>query len=114
METKKETKYLQCVLTEEELKKYASDLARAAQDKNEVESRKKQAMSDFNSQIAAKDADIVSFATKINNGWEFRNVECIWEYNWTNKKKSLYRNDTQERLATVPIEDDEKQGELGL
>ena len=112
MDTKKETKFLQCVLTEAELKKYSSDLARSAQDKNEVESRKKQAMSDFNAQISAKDADIVSFATKINNGWEFRNVDCTWKYDWTHKTKTLYRDDTQERLAHVPIEEDEKQGNL--
>lgn len=110
---KKESRYLQCVLSEEELKKYSSDLARAAQDKNEIESRKKQAMSDFNAQISAKDADIVSFATKINNGWEFRNIDCRWEYNWDKAVKSLFREDTLECIArNIPLEDDEKQGKL--
>ena len=106
----KEIKHLQCVLTDEELKKYAQNLARVAQEKSEIESRKKQAMSDFNAQIASKEADINTFAAKVNNGWEFRNVDCEWIYNWDKGTKTLHRSDTHEILAIdVPIEPEERQ-----
>jgi hypothetical protein len=110
---KTEIKYLQCTLTEEELKKYSQNLARVAQEKNEIEGRKKQAMSDFNAQIASKEADITTFATKVNNGWEYRDVECEWLYDWDAGTKTLYRKDTDECLAiAIPVDDDDRQGML--
>jgi hypothetical protein len=110
---KTEVKYLQCTLTEEELKKYSQNLARVAQEKNEIEGRKKQAMSDFNAQIASKEADITTFASKVNNGWEYRNIDCEWNYDWDNETKCLYRKDTEECLARdIPIDNDERQGTL--
>jgi len=109
-EVKPEVKFLQCTLTEEELKKYSQNLARVAQEKNEIEGRKKQAMSDFNAQIASKEADITTFAAKVNSGWEFRNVDCEWIYDWENGTKSLYRKDTDECLARdIPVEPEERQ-----
>jgi len=107
---KSETKHLQCTLTEEELKKYSQTLARTTQEKGEVESRKKEAMSAFNADIASKEATMASLASKINSGWEFRDVECEWIYDWDTGTKTLYRKDTDECLArSIPIEPDERQ-----
>jgi len=105
--------HLKCSFTEQEIKEKAIQLAQECRAKEEVEAEKKQVMQDFNAKLAAHGAKISLLSNQINNGYEYRYVDCDIIYDSpTVGKKHIVRNDI---FDTVRIEDmtaDEMQGEL--
>ena len=91
------TKILNCTFTTEELKEIGIKLALENQSKERLEDKKKQAMSQFKSEIDAADAKIKSLAQKLARGSEDREIECDILLNTPEEgKKTTVRNDTGE------------------
>ena len=91
------TKILNCTFTTEELKEIGIKLALENQSKERLEDKKKQAMSQFKSEIDAADAKIKSLAQKLARGSEDREIECDILFNTPEEgKKTTVRNDTGE------------------
>jgi hypothetical protein len=104
--------YLECKLTEAELKESGKKLADAIQKKTEVEARVESFKTQAKGEIAEIDATIGKMSALVNNEKEFRNVEC--EITWDFKKglKSFIRKDTGEIAKTEKISEEERQREL--
>jgi len=105
---------LPCKLTEVEIMSYSKNIARSCQDKKQTEDQKKEVVSDFTAKISRIDAEINELSRKISQGYEYREVECYWEYQWDDGVKNLYRKDTLELVKSEPIETWERQERLRL
>lgn len=113
-ETKLFKKSLSCNLTDEELLAYSKELAKASQDKEGTDRKRKEVADDYKAQITKLDAEISILSRKIGNGYEHRDIECYWLYDWAASRKSLIRTDTGEIVQMAAIEESEKQKNLNL
>lgn len=113
MSTKTFGKSLRVALTDEETLSRAKDLAKAQQDLEETERSKKEVMDDFKSKVSRHESEISILSRAISNGYEYRDVPCYWDYNWTDGRKSLVRTDTMETVETEKISDWERQERIG-
>lgn len=104
--------YLECKLTEAELKESGKKLADGIQKKTEVESRVESFKTQAKAEVAEIDATIGKMSALVNNEKEFRMVEC--EISWDFKKgvKTFIRKDTGEVAKTERITEEERQREL--
>ncbi len=107
-------KSLSCNLTDEELLAYSKELAKASQDKEGTDRKRKEVADDYKAQITRLDAEISILSRKIGNGYEHRDIDCYWMPDWTTGRKSLIRTDTEEIVQTAAIEESERQNKLSL
>lgn len=107
-------KDLPCELTEVEILDYSRTLARLTQDLEQMETRKKSAMAQFNDDIARIKSELSSIARKIGNGEEMRQVECQWAYTWALGIKRLLRQDTKEVIRQELVTQEDRQKRLPL
>lgn len=114
MKNTAEERELKCVLNDEEILKYSRELAKKNQDKDDAEQAKKCVIADYKDKIESFTASIGQLARKISNGYEHRPVKCSWEYDWEKGKKTLFRDDTFERVDTADITPYERQQHLEL
>jgi hypothetical protein len=112
--SKKCTEFLKYIFTDEEKKELAERMAHSVIEKNEAEESMKAAASQFKSTIDRAKADISSCASKINNGYEMRNVDCVKEMNYKENSVTIIRLDLQEVVKVRAMTADERQEELGL
>lgn len=77
-----EQRYTKHVLTEEEKKSIAQEMAQAVSDKHTAEEELKAVKADFKSKIDAADATINGFARKLQTGYDMRMVDCEVEKNY--------------------------------
>lgn len=105
-------KELPCNLMQDEIMVYSKEMAKNCQDKAKTEASKKEAMADFNARIARYDAEIAVVSQKISNGYEYRDVECLWTYYWDDDYKVLIRQDTFAEVDRKTIDPHERQTEL--
>lgn len=112
MDTKLVIKSLPVKLTDEEVMEKAKELAKLQQDKVSQEEQMKSAAATFKDRIASAQANINILSRDISNGYEYREVDCQWEYNWPIGRKSLVRTDTMETVKTEEITASERQGRL--
>lgn len=96
MAKKMETNSLPVNLTQSELLEYSKALAKHTQDLRDKENRKKEVVKMIDAEITGHKAHIDALSLKIANGYEYRDVECGWEYDKERNIKILYRNDTGE------------------
>jgi hypothetical protein len=75
-ENEKTTEYVKYHFSETEKKEIATEMAQKVTDLNGAEDEKKAIASDFKSRIDGLQANINAAATKLNNGYEMRNVDC--------------------------------------
>ena len=106
------SKNLQCPLTEEEALKMSRYLSKRIQDKGKSEDDKSEAVAAFNAKLKSIDAEINEMSRKINQGYEYRDVDCFWTYFCTLGYKVLARKDTGEEVIREPIESHERQQQL--
>lgn len=111
---KKCTEFLKHVFSEEEKMDLAEKMAHAVIEKNEAEEGMKAASTQFKSQIDRAKADISSCASKINMGYEMREVECVKDMDYKNNTVTIIRLDLQEVVKTRAMTAEERQQELGL
>lgn len=95
----KTKEYLECKFTEDEMRTIAKQLAHENRNLEEIEAKKKTVNTDFANQIQFSKTSISSLSNKINNGYEFRDVECVTKFNCPNSgKKTITRMDTGENI----------------
>jgi len=84
---------IKCTLTDEELIEYSKTLAAANQDHDEVEADKGHMAAEFKAREKKIEADISLYSRKVSDGYEFREIECYWDYDWKRGRKRLIRTD---------------------
>ena len=109
-----EIKSLKVILTEEKIIIYSKKLAKANNDKVEIEAKLKAVKDDFKHQTSKADADIAMLSDRISTGEEYSDVQCFWEFNWEKGEKRLIREDTGEEVAKYEITDFERQEQLKM
>jgi len=112
MDLKFVTKELPVQLTQEELMEKAKELAKLQQDKASAEEQAKSAAATFKDRIASAQSSISMLSRDICNGYEYREVKCQYEFDWSAGKKRLVRTDTGETIKTEPITQNDRQGDL--
>ena len=111
---KKCTEFLKYVFTDEEKRELAEKMAHAVIEKNEAEEGMKAVASQFKSTIDRAKAEISSSASKINMGFDMRNVECLMQMDYKNNTVTIIRLDLQEVVRVRAMTAEERQEELGL
>jgi hypothetical protein len=111
-EQKKITRNLKCILTEDETRIYGMDLARSNASKDESEERKKEVDAQLKAEIESHSTRALNLARKINNGYEYRDVECLTEFDFTKNSATITRVDTGEVVEKRAMTDDERQAGL--
>ena len=67
----------------------------------------------FKADIEAEEITVRKNSELVENGYEYRDVDCEWIKNWAKGLKSLIRNDTNKMVhADVKIESSERQSEI--
>ena len=108
-DTEKTHEHLKCILTEEEIKEAGASLADRYSEITDLEEAKKSVTSDFKAKIDSATADASVLARKIQNGYEFRNVECELQFCTDDKIVQSVRLDTFEIFKSRPMTSDELQ-----
>lgn len=112
IETEKAMEYLACVLTDQELIEKSKELAKANEDLETAEDRKKDLMADITATIKKHEANIGQLARIVSQGKEYREIKCEWEINYTRGIKTLYRQDTGEIVKTGTVTQKDRQAPL--
>lgn len=68
--------------------------------------------SQFAADLKKLKATTDSLSIKISNGYEYREVECSWQFDYKKDIKSLHRYDTGEIVRTQPLTIEDRQGKL--
>lgn len=88
---------LPCLLTDEERREKAKELARHHIEIGRLSDEKKAVVDEYKHKISAHEAKVGEFSTQIHAGFESREIQCWWEMNTPSLgMKSLYRSDTGE------------------
>ncbi len=112
-ENRNKTKeYLKCILTEPEIKDAGAMLAKTYSEITELEEQKKSQASDFKAKIDGATAQASILARKIQNGYEFRNIDCEEAWDYEDKVVEVMRLDTGEIIKTRAMTTDELQKKL--
>lgn len=101
---------LKVVLSATERMDYALKLAQATQELEELENRKKRIVDDLKAQASRHEADVSICSTRVRDGYEYRDVECQWEYDPSEnppKNKFLVRIDTFDLVRRALLEKEE-------
>lgn len=113
-ETRKIVDYLRCNLTDEELLETGKQLARANAQRAEAESHKKEIDSQLKADIEKHASRALSLSVLLNNGYEYRNVECQQVKDFAAGTVTVIRNDTGEIVLERPLTADERQAALPI
>lgn len=106
--TLKETRSLQCRLTSSEILERVKTLAARISGQKQLEAERKK----LNSQLNGIKTAIDKLTHIIEVGKESRDVECSWQFDYNQSKKTLIRLDTTEYLETQTLTQDEIQMKL--
>lgn len=111
----KTQEYLKYQFSEDELKDASKKLAYENQNFDELEDAKKALTSEFTSKINSSRASISKLSSNINNGYEYRYIECEITMDAPETgQKTITRTDTGEIVRIEEMSDREMQGELPL
>lgn len=106
-------KYLKYTFTPAEMEEMSKALARTVQDAVALEGRKTMAVAAFKADIEEKTGKVKSLARMVNDGHEYRNIECEVKLHTPQKGyKTITRKDTGEVVEEVAMTDQEKQEQL--
>lgn len=106
--------YLECKLTDAELKDCSKKLAEAISRKTRIENSLEGFKSEKKAEIQSCDGEISLMSEKVNSEKEFRSVDCSIEYDFKRSKKTITRKDNGEIYKVEDITDEERQEELLL
>jgi len=98
--------------TEDEKQIIGADLAKSTQTKMSLEDDKKAVVDQYKSKISSAEFDIKEFAKQLNQGYEFRDIECEVISDFVLGKISFKRLDTGEIVDTRDMLPYELQMEL--
>jgi len=105
----KETNWLGCKLTNEEVTARAKEVANLIGDRDRKEAERKAEDGKAKAEIKRHDAEICDLACQVRERTEWRNVDCEWERNETLQAAELIRSDTGEIIFSRPFNESEKQ-----
>lgn len=109
------TEWLKYEFSEDELKEFAKKLAYETRELMENEETKKSVMSDFKSKIESSKEKISKLSNLINNGYEYRNIDCEVQLNSPEDgQKTIIRKDTGEVVKSLSMTEEEKQEKLNF
>lgn len=99
----------------EEIHEMGAELARVSSEVARIKEEKKATTTQYNAKIAEKEAEIGVLGNNINNGHEYRNIDCTVFFNNPNTgKKTTFRNDNGEQVRVENMTSDEMQLDLEL
>jgi predicted phage-related endonuclease len=98
--------------SEEEKRELAMEMAKTVGELDQKTLEKKAIMSDLKSQIDSLDAQVKSLASKLNTGYEHRNMNCRVERDVPSRTVYYYRVDTDKLVKTRPMTQDELQSTI--
>ena len=98
--------------TDSEKQEIGAEMGRFLCELTDVELEKKAIASDFKSRIDALKSSIQNSATKLNNGYEMRQIECRVEYDHKNDVVRWIRTDNYMIARYRKMEQSEKQMEV--
>lgn len=104
--------YLKCILTEDEIRDNGIALARANSEVATLEARKKEFNDQIKADVSAAESKISKLSMMLQNGYEYRDVECRLERDYENRKVTTWRLDTGENVKTRDMSPDEYQQRL--
>ena len=105
--------YLKYQFTEQELKEISKKLAYENKNFDELEDAKKSVVSEFSSKLNSARAAITKLSGNINNGYEYRDIEChILLNNPIDGQKTTVRSDSGEIVRIEEMSPAEMQEEL--
>lgn len=88
---------LKCLFTEEEKTQMAKEMAQKTLEKDTIQQTMKETQAQFKAKIEACETIIKRNATYIKDGYEYRSVDCVVDYNTPERgKKTIIRTDTGE------------------
>jgi hypothetical protein len=102
------------MLTNEEKIAYGLAQAEALQKMEEAENKKKEFDSQIKADIEKHEARAHEIGHKLTSGKEYREVECLIEYDWKEKTRRWIRKDTGEEAKQDIIPEDLLQEEMEL
>ncbi len=103
-----------CVLTGDETVAQSKEMAQLMAEIGTIEADLKAVVQDFKSRIAGKEARVGSLARNVQNGFEFRTVPCSRHFDYALGRVEEFRSDTDERISTRRLTDEERQQDLGF
>ena len=112
MEEKKFQRSVPVKLTQEEFVEKGKAMSREQNEMTSLTARLKEVSTDFKAKIAQKEATINSLSITISNGYEYREVDCVYEYRPEVSKKDVVRCDTFEVIATEQMTKEDFQEKL--
>jgi hypothetical protein len=104
-----EHRILPVKLTAEEIDGLGRKLGDHEHELRELERAKKSANANFKQDIDAKKEQILEVSTQVRTGLIDREIECIWEANYSRGIKELRRTDTMAVIETESLTDEERQ-----
>jgi hypothetical protein len=109
-----EPRWLPVPLTDDELLLRGNELARALEEKSELEERLKSERDDIKSEIGTRNERILKLRGSIRSKREQREVLCEWSRNDERMVMELHRQDSGEVIESRPMTAEERQEKLNL
>jgi len=88
---------------EEEKREIAVEMARQISEMEQAESEKKAILSDIKGRIDSLKQNIQSHTTKLNNGYEYKNMKVYCKEDFIAKLVRFFRPDTCREVKTRPM-----------
>lgn len=113
--TEPERFWLRVDLTDEEKMNAAQASAKAVLQHGILEDQLTEIKAKFKADLEAQQALIKKNSKLVEDGYEYRDVDCEWEKDWSKGVKRCRRLDTREIFKdNVKIEPSERQSELAM
>lgn len=111
--TKQQKEFLKYEFSHDEIHAKGIELARLSSESIAIENERKAVAAEFKAKIDTKEAEIGVLGNHINNGYEYRYIDCTVILNHPNTgKKTIVRNDTKEKVGEYDMTPSEMQNEL--
>ena len=105
--------YLRCDFTDAEIIDLSKKLARQISEHSAAERELKEVSTQLKANVTAKETAVAFTAGLVQNGYEYRTIECRRYFDHPEKgKKSLVRMDTGDVVSTDRMSGDDLQGQL--
>jgi len=104
-----ETKFLRCILSEDERRSIADKLSRAVLEKDHKDQELRSVSTQIRAEIKAQEAIISSCAEVLRAGYEFRDIECEISIDHEKGTYQAIRTDTGEIIEERKLTPAEKQ-----
>lgn len=111
--TKQAKHFLKYQFTHDEIHAKGIELARISSEAIAIENERKAVAAEFKAKIDTKEAEIGVLGNHINNGYEYRYIQCTEILNYPRTGiKTVKRNDNDEIVSELQMCPDELQNEI--